>query len=64
MDVILAIPNKNELDEQEFEIASFKDDKSLKEIIELGDIILSGRDDVSQIQVHQGVAKIPCHGYI
>ncbi len=42
MHVILAIPNKNELDEQEFDIKSFKDDKSLKEIIEHADIILSG----------------------
>ncbi len=42
MNVVLAIPNPNELDDQEFEIKSFKDDKSLKEIIENADIILSG----------------------
>ncbi|MFZ3387221.1 MAG: glycosyltransferase family 2 protein, partial [Candidatus Hydromicrobium sp.] len=42
MEVILAVPNKVNLSEQNFKIVQFTDNSQLKEIIEQVDIILSG----------------------
>src|SRR3989304_6619877 len=42
MDVILAIPNEVNLPEQEFKIVQYKNDNSLREIIQDADIVLSG----------------------
>ena len=42
MEVILAVPNKVNLPEQNFKIVQFTDDSQLKKIIEQVDIILSG----------------------
>ncbi len=42
MEVILAVPNKVDLPEQNFKIIQFTDDSKLKGIIEQADIILSG----------------------
>src|SRR4030066_99285 len=42
MDVVLAIPNEVNLPEQEFKILQYKNDNSLREIIQNTDIVLSG----------------------
>jgi len=42
MEVILAVPNKVNLPEQNFKVVQFTDDNQLKKIIEQVDIILSG----------------------
>lgn len=42
MEVVLAVPNKVNLPEQNFKVVQFEDDNQLKGIIEQADIILSG----------------------